>query len=133
MLGKRVRFLSSGVRKESFALPFNGGTIWYEHLDALGSDQAAFRSKLSTDMTELAKPSAPSHIAVIVDETEITAALSALLVQALTTQAHPKRVAFVGMSLWEKRRTRALLRKIEPPFPVSFHGDLEQAKHWLIP
>lgn len=130
---KRVHFSNSGLQKKSFALPFHGGAIWFEHLDSLGADEAVFRSKLAADLAEIVKPSAPSHMAVVLDETDVSVSLCALLADVLSAQAHPKKVAFVGMSRREKCWMHAMLRKRGIAYAVSFHSDLEKAKQWLLP
>lgn len=133
MAKKRIHFSVAGLEKKSFALPFRGGMIWYEHLDSLGEDEAAFRAKLAGDCAALSRPSAPALLAVVLDETDVTDACSEQLAAVLTGQAHPKRVAFVGASAGERRRIGARLGKLEVRFAVAFFDDLEAAKGWLVP
>lgn len=133
MSKKRIHFCMAGLEKRSFSLPFNGGMIWCEHLDSLGDDEESFRAKLSTDCNELSKPSAPSHLAFVLDETAVNDSCCEMMVDALVRQAHPKKAAFVGTSPAEKRQINACLRKTDVRFAVSFYDDLEEAKHWLIP
>ena len=133
MSKKRIHFSMAGVEKKSFSLPFNGGMIWCEHLDSLGEDETSFRAKLSADCNELSKPSAPSYLAFVLDETEVNVSCCEMIVDALTRRAHPKKVSFVGTSLGEKRQINSCLGKSDTNFATCFHDDLEAAKHWLIP
>lgn len=133
MLTKRIRFDPAGLAKQSFALPFGGSTLWYEHLDALGNDAQAALRKLAADLPALSRPSAPSLIAVVLDETRAGRALCGALASALARQAAcPRRVVFIGLSAWERRRMRKALRSVRPAFAFAFMLDLEKGKQWLV-
>ena len=61
-----------GVKKKSFALPFNGGEIWFEHLDGMYQYTELVLEKLKNDSHTFLLLSKPAHIAFILDETLIT-------------------------------------------------------------
>lgn len=133
MFRKHVEFTQAGLDKQSFALPFRGGMIWYEHLDALGGDDRIALQKLAGDIPSMAKPSAPALIAVVLDETHVTDTLCGLLSDALIHQVkHAKKVAFIGLSLGEKAAMKRALKRCPTTFAFTFMGDLEQAKEWLV-
>ena len=120
-----------GVKKKSFAMPFGGGEIWFEHLDGIGEHTALALQKLEGDRTRFKAPSAPSLLAVNLDETRVTQALIAALVeQILRAGKRFTRVAFVGVDKTAKRALEAALGS--PPFALAFINDFEKAKEWLV-
>ena len=52
-----------GFRKRSFALPYRGGMIWFEHLDGLGRSCQLTLEKLRADEPAFHLPSAPGCVA----------------------------------------------------------------------
>ena len=104
-----------GLRKKSFSMFFGGGEIWFEHLDSL----------------QFLRPSAPSLIAVNLDETRLTAALTAALQKyLLQTGKRFARVVVVGLGLVPRIRLKRALAGA--PFVLGFTNDFEQAKEWLV-
>ena len=47
-----------GFRKKSFALPYRGGMIWFEHLDGLGRFCQGADSKVRRELSRRWAPSA---------------------------------------------------------------------------
>lgn len=134
MFRKRVRFSQEGLEKKSFALPYHGGMIWCEHLDAMGTASGEIQQKLASDLQTMARPSSPSAIVVVLDETRVDASLCALLVDAFARKVpHVQRLAFVGMDRFEIVRLKRLLAQEQTAFAVAFLADLEKAKAWLLP
>ena len=64
-----------GFCKSSFALPYNGGEIWFEHLDGLYGHEALALEKLAGDAPLFSRPSSPAYICFVLDETAVTAAV----------------------------------------------------------
>ena len=120
-----------GWRKQSFALPYRGGMIWFEHLDGLGSRMDLAREKLMRDRPQLLSPTGPGQVCVVLNETRVDAALADALMAALCRGGKRfTRVCLVGADLRTRRRIR---RAAEDTFPLAFLPGLEQAKEWLIP
>ena len=120
-----------GWRKRSFALPYRGGMIWFEHLDGLGPHTALAREKLARDRHELLSPSGPGLVCVALTETRVDDALADELMDALLRGGKRfTRGCVVGANLRTRRRFR---RTAGNAFPLAFLPGLEQAKEWLIP
>ncbi|MGN0179763.1 MAG: hypothetical protein ACI4DY_10035 [Monoglobaceae bacterium] len=51
-----------GAEKKSFALPFRGGEIWFEHLDGMYQYTELVLGKLKNDSYTFLLPSKPSYI-----------------------------------------------------------------------
>lgn len=133
MFRKHVEFKQPGLDKQSFAMPFHGGMIWFEHLDALGGDDRIAQQKLEGDIPSMARPSAPALIAVVLNETRVTEALCGLLANAFVQQVkHAKKVVFIGMSMGEKSAMKRALKSHVTTFAYAFISDLEKAKEWLV-
>ena len=123
-----------GWRKQSFALPYRGGSIWFEHLDGLGPHTSLAREKLRGDLSALLSPSGPGLVCVVLNETRVDGALADALTDALTDALlrggkRFRRVCVVGADF----RTRRRIRRAAGAFPLAFLPGLEQAKEWLIP
>ena len=120
-----------GVKKKSFAMPFGGGEIWFEHLDGIGGHAALALQKLEGDCARFRAPSATSLMAVNLDETDVTSALIAVLADKLLHLGKRfTRVAFVGADKPTRRALTAALAS--PPFALAFIDDFEKAKEWLV-
>ncbi|MBN1892754.1 MAG: hypothetical protein JW780_08235 [Clostridiales bacterium] len=121
-----------GLQKKSFAMFFDGGEIWFEHLDGIFRFSDAAVAKLSEDYCTFKRPSSPGLIAVIIDETAVTDELAESITQILLLgEKRFMKVAFVDTD----GRGRRVIKKAlaGAPFPISFISDLEKAKEWLIP
>lgn len=121
----------SGVKKKSFILPFAGGEIWFEHLDGVYQYSELALQKLRADAALFRRPSAPRHIAFVLDETIITDALLAEIADALVRPDRPfMRAAFVGADRLSVKKLKALLRG--RGFAIEFFDGIEPAKEWLL-
>ena len=120
-----------GWRKQSFALPYRGGMIWFEHLDGLGPHTELAREKLMQDRPALLSPSGPGLVCVVLNETHVDGALTDALTDALLHgDKRFLRVCLVGADFRTRRRIR---RAAAGAFPLASLPGLEQAKEWLIP
>lgn len=120
-----------GFKKKSFKLPFNGGEIWFEHLDGIYGHSDLVIEKLNGDSPTFSRPSAPSYIGFVLDETEITPEIIGVIEEKLTaTGKRFMRVGFIGADRHTKKElTRRLYGR---GFALGFFADLEKAKEWLI-
>ena len=120
-----------GWRKQSFALPYRGGMIWFEHLDGLGPHTDLAREKLMQDRSALLSPSGPGLVCVALTETRVDDALADELMDALLHGGKRfTRVCVVGADFRARRRFR---RAAGNAVPLAFLPGLERAKEWLIP
>lgn len=121
-----------GVKKKSFALYFNNGEIWCEHLDGIFKYTDIAIEKLNNDYEIFRKPSKPNVIAVNLAQTYCEERLLDTVCEKLTTQKKKfQRVAFVGVPFYKKGYLKRKLNKAE--FLTYFTQDFEKAKQWLIP
>lgn len=122
-----------GNKKKSFALPFNNGEIWFEHLDGMYQYDQLVLNKLAKDSKEFLRPSMPSAIGVVLDETNVTSEIADALISVLLgTDKTIQRVCFVGTDKKIKKMFTDRLKKTNK-FQYNFINDLEKAKEWLIP
>lgn len=120
-----------GVKKKSFVLPFAGGEIWFEHLDGIYQFTELAIRKLRADTAAFRRPSAPGHIAFVLDETVITEELITETVQSLTTPGKRfLRVAFVGADGASRKKLKKLL--YGQGFALGFFDGIDPAKEWLL-
>lgn len=119
-----------GYRKKSFALPYAGGEIWFEHLDGIYQyDDLACR-KLQADTPFLLRPCAPSHIAFVLNETTVSETLFKQISEILTCSSkHFFRVALIGADRLTQHRLKKQLKGAA--LSVGFFEDTEKAKEWL--
>lgn len=86
-----------GVKKKSFALPFRGGEIWFEHLDGMYQHTDLVLEKLKNDSDIFLLPSKPANIAFVLDETLITEQLIDEIVRLLCSERKQfMRICFIG-------------------------------------
>ena len=121
-----------GFRKSSFALPYNGGEIWFEHLDGLYGHEALALENLAGDAPLFSRPSSPAYICFVLDETAVTAAVVDAVKQVLFRSGKRfLKIAFTGL---DRKSRRSMKRSLtECGCPVGFLDGLEQAKEWLLP
>lgn len=127
--------LEAGIKKKSFSLHYNNGEIWCEHLDSLGDQKQIVKNKFSEDLLEAKKVSAPSYIAVNLDETLVDRdILEMVLYSYRDMDKDLKKVVFIGLS----RRNVRLMKKIikesnkEITYIATCINDFEKAKEWLV-
>ena len=120
-----------GFKKKSFSLPFNGGEIWFEHLDGIYGFTELVLEKLSGDIPVFQRPSSPSNIGFVLNETDITESVIEMIVSSLLdTKKRLMRVAFIGA---DKRTAKELKKRLYGNgFGLCFFGDFEKAKQWLV-
>ncbi|MGN0665032.1 MAG: hypothetical protein ACI4KF_00755 [Huintestinicola sp.] len=122
-----------GVKKKSFYLPYNGGEIWFEHLDGMFQYTELVREKLKLDSKQFLKLSGTSFLAVVLFDTTITDEIIEDLVSYICkSKKRFRRVCFIGASGRTKRR---IIYEMDPnlPFQYCFLNDTEKAKEWLLP
>lgn len=120
-----------GVKKRSFVLPFNGGEIWFEHLDGMYQYTDLVLEKLRTDAKKFTLPSMPSLVGFVLDETVITEEVADAIADVLCGTKRFTRVAFVGAD----REIRHLLQRSllgRSHFSKGYFDDFERAKEWLV-
>ena len=122
-----------GVAKRSFALPFHGGEIWFEHLDGMYQYADLTRAKLMADSEAFLRPSGTSFMAVVLFDTWLPEEVTSLMATLLCRSGRAfRRVCFVGAEPALRWALKAALGR-DCPFPYAFLDDTEAAKEWLLP
>ena len=120
----------AAIRKKSFELNFNGGTIWCEHLDGMGPYEDKVIAKFLEDKKSFSRPSVSSFMIVDLDKTDITEQIVTVIVDTiLQSDKLFRKIVFVGA---RKRWHRKLGAVKSKGIAVSFTEDYEKAKEWLI-
>lgn len=120
-----------GFKKKSFSMAFGGGEIWFEHLDGMYEHTYLAVEKLESDYPQFRRPSAPSLIAVNLDETVIDDELiNAVAEKLLNGEKRFTRVVFVGTDKASRRTIKNALSGAQ--FALEFINDFEKAKEWLV-
>lgn len=121
----------AGYQKKSFALPYNGGEIWFEHLDGIYGFEELVLEKLSRDAEIFSRPSSPAFACFAFDETDITDKIVNAVKHAVCDSGKRfLKVAFVGLDRKSVRKFRKALS--ENGFLTGFLKGLEDAKEWLL-
>lgn len=123
-----------GIDKKSFAMFFGGGEIWFEHLDGMYALKAQVIKKFLEDTPSIAKPSAPSLIAVNLDETDVDEEIIALITDTYIKNAqYIQKVVFVGLNRQAQGMMKRAFekRRSEVGFTIAYIHDFEKAKEWL--
>ncbi len=120
-----------GFRKKSFVLYYGGGEIWFEHLDGIYQYTELAVEKLCADSDFFCRPSAPSYIAFVLDETAVTDELILTISEKLKkSEKQFMRVAFIGANKKAKNNLKKYLKNSS--FAVNFFKGIEPSKEWLI-
>ena len=120
----------AGIRKKSFELNYNGGTIWCEHLDGMGACENEVISKFIGDKKSFSRPSVSSFMIINLDKTDITGQIAETIVNCISdTEKLIRKIAFVGV---EKRWQRSFGVLKKKGIVISFISDYEKAKEWLF-
>ena len=120
-----------GFCKKSFVLYFGGGEIWFEHLDGIYQYTELTLEKLCADSEFFCRPSAPSYIAFVLNETYVTDELILTIAEKLKNSGKRfMRVAFVGAKWKTKNKLKKCLKN--NGFAIDFFSGIESAKEWLI-
>ena len=122
--------IQAGIKKKSFELNYNGGTIWCEHLDGMGSCVDEVITKFSEDIINFSRPSVSSYMIINLDETIITDHIVEVIVSAfLDNNKSYRKIAFVGVNArWQKQFSKIK----EKGTVIRFLSDYEKAKEWLF-
>ncbi len=120
----------AGIEKKSFELNYNGGTIWCEHLDGMGSWEESVISKFSKDIDNFSKPSVSSYMIINLDKTDITEGIVEVIISTfLDGKKSFRKIAFVGVGRrWQKQINNIKKRGII----INYLSDYEKAKEWLF-
>lgn len=98
-----MRNQNLGLNKKSFQMPYNGGEIWFEHLDGI-NDEAQLKQKFEQDLIQIIKPSTSSFIAINLDETIVNQEMMAFILEKLySLDKLLRKVVFVGLNTKMKR------------------------------
>lgn len=131
MGGQIVDRIELGLKKKSFSMFFNGGEIWFEHLDSLYDQTELIKQKFTQDLLEIQRPSTSSFIAVILDESNINSEILDLIINKfLNLNKQLRKVVFIGLTLKMKRYVKK--RSAHTNFLIICMDDLEKAKEWLV-
>jgi hypothetical protein len=123
------------IVRESFAMFFGGGKIFFVQLDGLYDNKALVMEKFERDMQTLKKPSAPSQMGLQLKDTVVDREMAqSMLLQMNSPDQHMQKVAIVGLKWTDKRLFKRLIRTMDPPvrYVHDFFEDFEQAKIWLV-
>jgi hypothetical protein len=123
------------IVRESFAMAFGGGTIFFVQLDGLGAHGELAMDKFARDMETLCKPSAPSLIGLHVKDTAVSRGMAERMIRGMNAPGqHIKKLAVVGLPWLQGFRWKRLLKAADPPtaYAFAFYEDFERAKLWLV-
>lgn len=120
-----------GYKKKSFVIPYNGGEIWFEHLDGIYDYEELVINKLMRDIPVFSRPSSPSFVCFVFDETKVTdKIINAVKHSILDCGKIYMKIAFVGL---DKKSVHKIKKDLfGKGFGISFLNGLEDAKEWLI-
>lgn len=122
----------AGKNKKSFELNYNGGTIWCEHLDSMGSLEQEVIEKFQADYKTFIRPSVSSFMIINLDETTVSDKIIDCIVHGILEC--PKRfmkIAFVGVAKKQQKFFGSINK--EAGIIVAFLNDYEKAKEWIQP
>ena len=121
-----------GYRKKSFLLYYNGGEIWFEHLEGLRDHEDLVIEKLNADMPSFLKPSSTSYLCFVFFETLITQGIMLALKKSLSESGKRfTKIAFCGLD--RKNQKKFKKEFFDHGFGIAFFDGLEDAKIWLLP
>lgn len=121
-----------GYKKKSFLLYYNGGEIWFEHLEGMYGREDLVLEKLAADLPSFRKPSAPSFVCFVFFETVMTDPIFLAVQRAvLNSGKRFTRIAFCGLNGKYKRKFQKALT--DQGFGIAFFDGPEDAKTWLLP
>lgn len=122
------------IIRESVAMYYGGGEIWFEQLDALSVYKEVVIEKFLKDLDMIRRPSSPAFLAVNLNETLVDEELAELIVNGLwNIERRLIKVVFVGLDkAGKKLLVRQLRSRSEDRFVYCFINDYEKAKEWLV-
>ena len=123
--------IRAAMKKKSFELNYNGGTIWCEHLDGMGNHEQEVIDKFIGDLPKLLKLSVTSSMIINLDETGITEAIKHTIVNGLSEgKKRFRKIAFVGVD--RKHQRKFVTLQNQTGAVVRFQDDYEKAKEWAL-
>lgn len=121
----------AGLKKKSFELNYNGGTIWCEHLDSMGNMEAEVIKKFEEDSKTFCRPSVSSYMIINLDETTITQQIVACIANGITAcEKKFMKLAFVGVGRTEQKQFEKMMK--QSGIVISYLKDYEKAKEWVL-
>lgn len=111
---------------------YNGGEIWFEHLESMYGYEDAVMEKLNSDIPLFTKPSSTSFLCFVFFETVITDKI-VLAVQKAVLESNKRftGIAFCGLDRKNQRKFRKGF--VNHDFGIAFFDGLEDAKVWMLP
>lgn len=123
----------AGLRKKSFELYFNGGSIWCEHLDGMCELKEQVIEKFLEDKKSFCRPSMTSFMIINLDETVIDTEIISCIVETLTGSTKRfMKIAFVGVKKSTDKNEFRVISGMKG-CPLEFFDDFEKAKQWVLP
>ncbi len=120
----------AGIKKKSFELNYNGGQIWCEHLDGMGTYEDEVVKKFNEDVRSFIRPSVSSFMIINLDETVVTERIAETIISnILETKKLIRKIAFVGVDKRWQGKFGSVWKK---GIVVTFLDDYEKAKEWLL-
>lgn len=121
----------AGLKKKSFELNYNGGTIWCEHLDSMGNMEAEVIKKFEEDSKTFCRPSVSSYMIINLDETTITQQIVTCIANGITAcEKKFMKLAFVGVGRTEQKQFEKMMK--QSGIVISYLKDYEKAKEWVL-
>ncbi len=120
----------AGIKKKSFELNYNGGTIWCEHLDGMSDYEEEVIEKFVGDICSFSRPSVSSFMIINLDKTIITDRIAETITTGiLEAKKIIRKIAFVGIDKCWRKTFGSLKRN---GIDIIFLSDYEKAKEWLL-
>ena len=120
-----------GLKKKSFSMFFNGGEIWFEHLDSLYDQTELIKQKFMQDLLVIQRPSTSSFVAVILNESNIDGEILDLIINEFSDlNKQLRKVVFIGLTMKMIRYVKKI--SAHTNFLIICMDDLEKAKKWLV-
>ena len=121
-----------GYEKKSFLLYYNGGEIWFEHLECMHGREDTVLKKLDLDSRTFLKPSSTSFLCFVFFDTAVTDNIILAVKNILLgSNKHFTKIAFCGLDKRDQRKFKRALS--DQGFGAAFFDGLEDAKRWLLP
>lgn len=122
------------IIRESFAMAFQGGEIWFCQLDALYEEKELVMKKFHKDMDSIRRPSATGLVGINLNQTAVDGEMAAEIANRLIEFEKLRKVVFVGVNRKIKHVIKGQLSHSDKTvgFLYTFIDDFEKAKLWLV-